>query len=142
MQEVVVEIIRLHLLEGLLVHPDGSLPGTVAEVRKLGGDVIAAARMTAQCDACRPFRRALQVCRRGVEVVDAVLEGVVHHLVHGLLVYHVLAGCILDHRPAHAAEAEQGYLVAIAGILADGHLFGGILLCLTGLGGAGGCGQA
>ena len=63
--------------------------------------------MTAKGDARGFLALTLQVHGGGVKVVDAVLQGIVHHLVDGFLVNDILPIGILDHGPAHAAEAQQ-----------------------------------
>ena len=120
-QEVVVEIVRLQLLEGVLVHLDGSLRRGVVEVGEFRGDEILVARMAAQGDACGLFRLPHQVGGGGVEVIDPMFDGVVHHLIDGLLVDDPLP-VFLNHGPAHAAEAQEGNLVPVDGILAEHHL--------------------
>ena len=64
----------------------------------------------------------LQVSRGGVEVIDTMFEGVVHHLVYGLLVNDILSIGILDHGPAHTAKAQGRYPVSVLGILIDDNL--------------------
>ena len=122
MEEVVVEIIGLELLEGVPVHPEGGLHRLVSEVGKLRRDEVLLPRMTTQGDARGFFRLPLQVGGGGVEVIDAVFDGIVHHLVHGFLVDDVFPVGVLDHGPAHAAEAQEGYLVPAHGILPVDHL--------------------
>ena len=68
---------------------------------------MAAKRLT-----CSLFGQAPQVGGRRIEVIDTMLDSVIYHLVDGLLVDDFRAVRLLDHRPAHAAESEQRYLVA------------------------------
>ena len=72
MQQIVVEVVRIELPEGVAVHLQGRLGGLVAEVGQLGGNVIAAAGITAEGDAGRLFAQALQVSGGCIKVVDAV----------------------------------------------------------------------
>ena len=60
-----------------------------------------------------------------------MLDGIIDHLIHGVLVDDALAVVQVDHRPAHAAEAQEGHLVPVHGIHPVNHLPGAFL----GLGG-------
>ena len=136
-EEVVVEVVCLELLERIVVHLDGCLGGPVSKVGKLGGNVVAFPWMAAQGNSGGLFALALQVCGRSVEVIDSVGDGVVHHLVHGFLVYDVLAIVVFYHRPAHTAEAKGAHTVSVCGILTDEHALR--LLCGSGFSGHLGC---
>ena len=53
----------------------------------------------------------LEIDGGGVEVVDAVGDGVVDQFVDAVLVHDVAAFRVLFHLPTHAAVAEDGYTV-------------------------------
>ena len=128
MHQVVVEVVGLHLVEGVVIHLLRGSRGSVPEVGKFRGYVEALARITAQGYAGSPFRLTLEICRRGVIIVHPVLHGIVDEFVDLLLVNDIPAGIILDHRPSHTAVTQKGDLVAIAGI--GPHLHGPLLLWL------------
>ena len=120
-EEVVVDDIDLKLAEGLLVHGHAAFAGIVAEVGELGGHKVAVAGMAFEGDTRSGLALSLQIDGRAVEVVDAVLDGVVDEGVDGFLVDDVASVFVLFHGPAHAAVAEDGDLVARVGVDAVGH---------------------
>ena len=66
--------------------------------------------MAAQCDAGGSFRKTLAVCRRCVEIVHAMAQGIVNHCVHHFLVNLFVAfsgASAPDTRQPHHAEAEN-----------------------------------
>ena len=83
--------------------------------------------MAAEGDAGSLLGHAAEVDRGGVEVVDAVGDGVVHQLVDGFLVELGIGvgaevAAAFDGQ-AHHAEAQEGDLDAV-GVGAEGHLVG------------------
>ncbi len=131
-QQQVVDVIDLQLLEGVLEHLDGLLarPRGGREVRQLGGDEVLVALVPRQGDAGGVLAASLAVSRGGVEVVDAVLDGLVNQLVDHLLVDRrgrfaagsPFRGLVFDDGQAHHAVAQQRHLVAGLGVGAVGHL--------------------
>ena len=121
-QEIVVEVVRLELHKGVLIHFYGRLRSLIVEVGELGGNIILLPGMTAEGNTRRLLALSLQVCGGGVKVIDAMFNGIIHHLVHGLLVNFTPAFGIAYHGPAHAAEAQQGDLVPVVGIGPVDHL--------------------
>ena len=122
-------MVGLKLLQRVAVHRDGGFaaPGLGGEVGELRGDEITVAGMPAQGYSRRMLRHALAVGGGCVEVVDPVAEGGVNQVVYGFLVDFVglVPGAPSgDGRPAHAAVAENGYLLTRLGVLAVCHLVG------------------
>ena len=124
MQEVVVDIIRLQLLERVAVHPQGSFARGVLEIGQLGGPEEILSRMPVEGDGGSPLRLTAQVSGRSVEVIDTVVDRIIHQLVHFFLVDNVFPVGTGFLRPAHAAVAQQGNLVSVARIDAVFHLTG------------------
>ena len=122
--QVVVQVVGLQVLQGLVEHGDRVLTRIVAEVRHLGGQVVGLARMATQGDARSLLRHTLHIDRGSVEIVHAMLDGIVHEAVHLLLVDHILAIVSLLHRPSHTAIAQEGNTIPRRGILSVGHLVG------------------
>ena len=120
-EKIVVNDIDLKLAEGLLVHGHTAFAGIVAEVRELSGYIIFVAGMACEGDTGSCLTLSLQIDGRAVEVVDAVLDGVIDEGVDGFLVDDVASVLVLFHGPAHAAVAEDGDLVARVGVDAVGH---------------------
>lgn len=117
------------LLERVAVHGHRrfAAPRGGGEVRELGGDVVAVARMAFESDARGALRASLAVGGRGVEVVHAVGDGEVDQPVDLLLVDLVGAvacAAAAEGRPAHAPVAQQRYLLARLGVGAVGHPVG------------------
>ena len=82
--------------------------------------------MACQGDARGAFRHALAVHRCGVEVIDAMFEGVVDLLVDHLLVDGgvgvVAEGAAALYGETHHAVAKERHLVVRVGVGAVGHL--------------------
>ncbi len=76
--------------------------------------------MAAQGNARAGFRLALTIDGAGVEVIHAVLDGIVHLFVNHLLVEVCLILSL--RRQTHHAIAKDGHLVASLRIGAIGHL--------------------
>ena len=135
-EEVVVDVVDAEFLETVVIHLDAGLVAPVAEVGHLGGDEPFVARMAAEGDACSLFGHAFEIHGGGIEVVDAVGDGIVDHLVDGLLVEFgvgVLAevAAALDGQ-THHAETQERHLLAVGvgtvGHLVGRHLAGGVAL--------------
>ena len=133
-QQVVVNVVRAEILQRVPVHLDRQFVGrNRADVRQLGGDEIAVARIALQGFSGRGLALPLQVHGGGVEVVDSAGDRQVDHLVHLFLVDDLAAFGVAGHRPAHAAVAQQADTVDMGGHLAgDG---GGLFLIVGGAGG-------
>ena len=127
MQQIVVEVVGPELLERVPVHLDRGFRGLVPEVGEFRGDIVGLARMAAQGDAGGHLRLALEVGRRRIEIVDTVGDGIVDHLVDGLLVDDLLAILPRHHRPAHAAESDQGDPVTVCRMGTVNHLSGAFI---------------
>ena len=113
MQQVIVDIVRLQVLERLAVHSYRILARIVGEVRQFRGQIIRLSRITAQRYAGGFLRPSLNIHRRCVEIVHAVLYRVIHQSVHRVLIYNVAVAVGRRHcRPAHASVAEQRHAVA------------------------------
>ena len=76
-EQVVVDIVYLQLLERVVVHLHGTFARSVAEVGQLGGYEVFLALVATQGDACAALRESATVDGRCVEIVDAVLQGIV-----------------------------------------------------------------
>ena len=113
-EQVVVEVVRLHLVERVPVHLQRRLRRIVVEVRELRGNVEGLAGIAVQGLGGSLLRLPAQVRRRRVVVVHAMLHGIGHHVVDLLLVYDVLAVLVLYHWPEHAAVANERNLVPVA----------------------------
>ena len=120
-EQVVVQIVRLKVPERIVVQFQGRGPGMVAEVGQFSGEVVRAPRMPAQGVAHSLLGKSPEIDRGGVVVVHAVSQGVVNQFVRVLLIHDVLTVPVLLHRETHAAVAEQGDLVAVAGVLTHLH---------------------
>ena len=102
MYQIKVEI--LHAAFGKLIFKDGlhiffflTEPG-----RHFVCQIKAFPRMSGQSPAGIDFRVAAVVFIGGINVVDAVRQGIIHHLIYGFL--YDLSLCV--HRQPHGAEAE------------------------------------
>ena len=113
-QQVVVDVVGAQLLERIVVHLLGLLqrPCLCAIVRHLGGDVVAVARVAAQCRARDALVESTAIDRCGVKVVYAMRQRIVHQLVDQLLVVAW---------QSHHAEAQQRNLLARAVLHTIGH---------------------
>ena len=125
--KIEIEVPRTGLLELLLedlldlVHVRQVVTG------KLGGEVEGVARMAGERGTHRDLGIAAMIAPRGVEVVDALLQRVVDHLVdRGLVDLGVIA---VDNRQAHRAKAERGQLHALKVLVQ--HLFSPLYACTT-----------
>ena len=130
-QQVVVDVVDLQLAHRVEVHLTRLLerPEVAVEVRQLRGHVVRLARMALQGYARAALRLALTVDGTRVEVVQPVLQGVVHLAVDHVLVE--LVAVVHLRRQSHHAVAEQRHLVARLGVRAVGHLaHGGLHLVL------------
>ena len=112
MQQVVVDMVNAQLLHGRLVHLFGGLHAGVApHVREFRGHEVFLAWVTAQGVAHQHFRLPSHVDGCRVEIVHAVLDGIVHQLVHLVLIVW----------QAHHAKAQQRNLLARAVLNPVGH---------------------
>ena len=130
MEQHIVEIIDLQFFERIVVHRDRGLaaPCVGREVRELGGDIILVTRIAAEGDPHSMFRTSFAIGGRRVEVVHAVLDGIVGQPVDHLLVDFVVAlSCAAfgNGRQAHASVAEDGNLVFCRRCRAVRHLIRG-----------------
>ena len=76
--------------------------------------------MTLQGDTCAAFRLSLTVNGGGIEIVQTVLDGVIHLFVDHILIELVVV--VYLRRQAHHAIAQEGYFLFGLGVLAVGHL--------------------
>lgn len=90
MQQVVVYIIHLQILERLPVHSKRIFPAVIGKIGQLGGNEQLLPGVAFQGDAGRFLRPPLNIYRRGVEIVHAVSNGVIHQFVYGILVDKLL----------------------------------------------------
>ena len=129
-QQVIVDVVCLQVDERLAVHGHRTLAAWISEVGELGGDVVGVPGVAFEGYAGGVLGEAAQICRGGVEIVDTVLDGVIHQCVYHFLVnLLVLSLGSFFHRPAHAAVTEQGDAVSVdiaVGHLAFGNLNGGV----------------
>ena len=91
-QQVVVDVVDLQLFHGVVIHRHAGLATLRRgmEVRQLGGYKILRALVSAEGDARAGFRLALTVDGRRVEIVHAMLDGIVYLAVNHLLVVVIL----------------------------------------------------
>ena len=106
--EVEVEVARAGLLElaledlGHLVHIGQVVAG------ELGREIVALARVARQRRAHGELGVAAMIAPCRIVVVDALLHGVIDHLVHGILIDPRVVA--VHDRQAHGAKAERGEL--------------------------------
>ena len=133
-EEVVVDVVDLEVLEGVVVELHGDLAVVALEVGHLGGDVVAVSGVPAEGYSHGFLALTLEIDWGCVEVVDSVGESVVNQVVDVLLVDDVFPVGVLFHRETHAAVAQKGDFVPVAGILPQLHLAGlkGIFAVLSG----------
>ena len=114
MEQIIIDMVDLQVPERLLVHLAGLVqwPQALLLVGHLGRHQILVTRVPAQGLSSHRLAASALVHRGGVEVVHAVLDGIVHEHVHLVL----LIG------QTHHAEAQQRHLVARAVLHAIGHL--------------------
>ena len=112
-QQVVVDVVGLQALQRLVVEPFRLLqaPEALVLVRHLGGHEDFLAVVPAQGLAHQFLGASAHVHRRRVEIVDTVLDGIIDHAVHLLLVV----------RQAHHAEAQQRDLFTRSVLHTVGH---------------------
>ena len=140
-EQIVIYVVGVVVAQRAPVHRHALLIRRLeaAVVGALGGNVITVAGMAGQGLGRGRLALPLEIYRSGVEVIDSVRDGVIHHLVDLLLVDHLVASLVPDHGPAHAAVAEERDLVAGIGIGAQRHPFGHLralpLLLRSGLAG-------
>ena len=126
-QEIVVYHLGAEEFAGLLVHLPALLDRVLRrrEVGELGGDPVRLARMAGERPAGNVLRLSPAVCGGRVEVVDAMLQRIIHLGEHLVGVYRrgrsalIGIGSVNGGQPHHAVS-EQGYAVAVR-ILAHGH---------------------
>ena len=77
--------------------------------------------MTLECITCGSFALTLKIYRSCVEIIYAILKGMIYETVHSLLINDVLLVLILGHRPSHTAVAEYADLVTLLGVYSMSH---------------------
>ena len=107
MQQIVVDIVYLQLLQRVMIHLDGLLPLPVVAVKvgELRGNEILAPLMPAKGDACTLLRLTLTIDWRRIEIVHAMLDGIVYLTVDHLLIE--LAVVVHLCRKAHHAITQE-----------------------------------
>ena len=136
-EQVVVDVVDLEVLERVVKHLHRVVEVEVLEVAHLGGHIVVAALVLGQGLAQGGLALALAVGWRGVEVVHTVLDGIVHLLLHHLLVDDAgatltLARVRVEGGQAHHAVAQQRHLLARLGIGAVGHFaLGGLVAAVV-----------
>ncbi len=78
---------------------------------ELGRDHELIASVAVECHTHRDLGLPIVIAPCGIEIVHAVLERVVDHLVDGILVD--LGIVAIDHRQAHGPKTERGELLAL-----------------------------
>ena len=113
-EQVVVDDVQLKAFVRLLIHGLGlvEVPRGRVLVRHFRGDKEFLTGMAGQGLAGEHFRTAAHVHGGGVVIVHAVADGVVHHLVHLLLVVG----------KAHHAKAQERHALIAAVLHTVGHL--------------------
>ena len=115
MHQVVIDVVRAQVLEGIAVHLLGGIHESLAGdtrpidvmVRHLGGDEIAVARVTAQGKSGSWLRFTFLVNRRRIEIIQSGFEGMIHEAVYRFLVdNHLFVTRLTESRPAHATVAK------------------------------------
>ena len=140
-QQEVVDIVGLQFLQGVLEHRLRRFqrPLVAAEIREFGGYEILVARIALEGNAGAALAEAAAVDRTGIEIIDAVLEGVVYLAVDHLLVEgtcHWIVGSTLRKLgQTHHTVAEEGYDIAGVGVDAGGHRIPSGPGCRAGLAG-------
>ena len=114
-QQVVVDVIHLQTFERLLVHTLRivEVPQPAVLVRHLRGHVVFLPGMACEGIARQHLRLSAHVHGSRVEVVHAVLNGIIYELVHLILIVG----------QSHHAEAQQRDLFARTILRAVGHAF-------------------
>ena len=107
--EVEVKVLHATLFQLFLKNGGGVVGIAELVAGVLGGEVIAFPGIGRQGPAQHHLGHAAVVGVGGVEVVDAVLHGIAHHLRCQVLV----DGAVRQHRQAHGAEAQAGQLQSL-----------------------------
>ena len=109
-------------------HLDASCAGLSfgCEIGELGGDEVFVTLVAAQGNARGMLTQALAISGRCIEVVHAMLDGIVNllvdHLLVNLSIIVTAEGFAIGGRQAHHAVTQDGNLLVRLGILAIGHL--------------------
>ena len=129
MEQVEIDMVGLQALKLLceqaieivfsLIHPGG----------RLGGQIDLVAVATRQRLTHDLLGVAAHIVERGIDVVDAVIDGVMHHFdglfdIHFFDVRSVACLAAFFQRKAHHAEAERAYLAACFADLSIFHRMG------------------
>ena len=117
MEQVEIDMIGLQTLELLCEQAIEIVFGLVHPGRRLGGQIDLVAVATRQRLTHDLLGVAAYVVERGIDVVDAVIDGVVHHFdgffdIHFFDARGVACLATFFQRKAHHAEAERAYLAA------------------------------
>ena len=104
-QQVEIEVAYPAFLQLLFEDGGGSAPGGGHVAGKLRGQQVALAGIIRQDAAHDALGLASMVGVGGVEVVQAMLHGIRHHVARPGLIY--VAGAVRKQRQAHGAEAQQ-----------------------------------
>ncbi len=127
MEQIIVDVIHTQFLERVAIHLDRLLaaPRLLTEVRQLGGNEIFVARVATEGYSRTVFRHSLTVGRRRVEIVDAMLDGIVHKTIDHLLVDGVVTlasdGFAAGVRQSHHSKPKERHLITRLGIGAESH---------------------
>lgn len=113
MKQEIVDVIHLKFLEGIVVHLQGLFPapGVWLEVGNLGGYVVFVTGMAVQGNTCHPFALSVTIHGSGIEIVYAMLDGIVHQPVHPFLVDDTRL-LVAEGELAHTSISQQRHLVA------------------------------
>ena len=112
-QQVIVYMVYLESLHRLLVHTLRGIetPGVLSLIRHLRGDKIFVSRMTREGITHQHFRLPTHIHRCCVVVVHTMLYGIVHQLIHLVLIIG----------QTHHTESQEGYLFTRPVLYAVGH---------------------
>ena len=72
-QQVVVDVVRLQVDERLAVHFHGELPGWIGEIGQFCGNEVFVPWVPFEGCSGGVLGESAQICRSGVEIVDAML---------------------------------------------------------------------
>ena len=119
-QQVIVDMIHLQALKRLLIHPLTLVeaPQVLALVRHLRSHIVLLSGMTRERVTRQHLRLATHIHRCCIEVIHAVLDGIVHQLVHLILIV----------RQTHHTKAQERNLLARAVLHTIRHTTGSHLL--------------
>lgn len=117
MEQVKIDMIGLQALELLCQQAVEIVFSLIHPGRRLGGQIDLVAVATRQRLTHDLLGVAAYVVERGIDVVDAVVDGVVHHFdgffdIHFFDARGVACLATFFQRKAHHAEAERAYLAA------------------------------